>query len=63
MPPGVLLCACAVPANREHTADEQEADRHHGTQIPANHEKPDNSQYPPGYLLVTSMAVTHFGFL
>ena len=50
-------------SNREHTADEQEAERRHGAQSPANHEKPDDSQYPPGYLLVTSMAVTHFGFL
>ena len=47
----------------DHTADEQEAERRHGTQIPANHGKPNDSQYPPGYLLVTSMAVTHFGFL
>jgi hypothetical protein len=47
----------------DHTADDQEAERRHGTQIPANHGKPNDSQYPPGYLLVTSMAVTHFGFL
>jgi len=47
----------------EHTAEEQEAERRHGAQIPANHGKPNDSQYPPGYLLVTSMAVTHFGFL
>jgi len=47
----------------EHTADDQEAERRHGAQIPANHGKPNDSQYPPGYLLVTSMAVTHFGFL
>ena len=47
----------------DHTADEQEAERRHGTQIPANHGKPNDSQYPPGYLLVTSMAVTHLGFL
>ena len=47
----------------EHTADEQEAERRHSAQTPANHGKPNDSQYPPGYLLVTSMAVTHFGFL
>jgi hypothetical protein len=47
----------------ERSADHQEAERRHGGQIPANHEKPNDSQYPPGYLLVTSMAVTHFGFL
>src|SRR5712671_1487413 len=48
---------------REHTADEQQTGRRHGAQIPANHGKPNDSQYPPEYLLVTSMAVTHFGFL
>jgi len=47
----------------EHAADDQQAERCHGAQIPANHGKPNDSQYPPGYLLVTSMAVTHFGFL
>ena len=47
----------------EHAADEREPERSHGAQIPANHGKPNDSQYPPGYLLVTSMAVTHFGFL
>jgi hypothetical protein len=51
------------PGNGEHTADEYEAERCRGAQIPANHGKPSDSQYPPGYLLVTSMAVTHFGFL
>jgi hypothetical protein len=55
----------ALPVRRagdgEHTADEQEAERRRGAQIPANHEKPNDSQYPPGYLLVTSMAVIHFG--
>lgn len=51
------------PGDGEHTADEQEVERRHGAQIPANHGKPNDSQYPPGYLLVTSMAVTHFGFL
>jgi hypothetical protein len=50
-------------SDSEHTADQQEAERRHGAQIPANHGKPNDSQYPPGYLLVTSMAVTHFGFL
>ena len=49
--------------NGEHTAAEHEAERRRGAQIPANHGKPSDSQYPPGYLLVTSMAVTHFGFL
>jgi len=47
----------------EYTAYEKEAERRHGAQIPANHGKPNASQYPPGYWLVTSMAVTHFGFL
>jgi hypothetical protein len=58
---------CALRVGRdgdgEHTADDQEAERHYGAQIPANHGKPSDSQYPPGYLLVTSMAVTHLGFL
>ena len=47
----------------EHPAHEQAAGRCHHAQIPANHGKPNDSRYPPGYLLVTSMAVTHFGFL
>src|SRR5271163_2723137 len=43
-------------------AEEQDAEGH-SHQSPANHGKPFDSQYPPGYLLVTSIAVTHFGFL
>ena len=50
-------------SDRKHTADKQQPEQRHRAQIPANHEKPNDSQYPPGYLLVTSMAVTHFGFL
>jgi hypothetical protein len=56
-------CALRVRRTRngQHCAGEQEAGRR--AQIPANHGKPNDSQYPPGYLFVTSMAVTHFGFL
>ena len=64
MPPGVVLCAWATPANR--TSAPQDRMRI-GTIVkplicPRTMESPD-SQYPPGYVFVTSMAVTHFGFL
>ena len=32
----------------DHAADDKETQRGHGPQIPANHEKPLVSQYPPG---------------
>ena len=32
-------------------------------QIPANQLKPSLSQYPPVYVLLTSIAVIHLGFL
>ena len=49
--------------NDQRTANAAYLQQPHATHIPANHEKPRDSQYPPGYVFVTSMAVTHLGFL
>ena len=47
----------------QETRPKQDTDRHGTHHMPANQGKPLSSQYPPGYLFVTSMAVIHFGFL
>ena len=49
MPPGVALCAVRHTGERdEHGAHGRDALHAQVSQIPANHEKPRVSQYPPG---------------
>ena len=58
-----VRCAGHCEQAADDRQDERQAGARRGAQIPANHGKPRDSQYPPEYVLVTSMAVTHFGFL
>jgi hypothetical protein len=47
----------------QETRPKQDTDWYGTHHMPANQGKPFSSQYPPGYVFVTSMAVIHFGFL
>jgi hypothetical protein len=57
------LCMDRVLGSGQQAHTKQNPECRRACHRPANQGKPFSSQYPPGYVFVTSMAVIHLGFL